>query len=339
MTVSLQVRLAKVPHGEPTDDCFSFVRHELADPAEGQLLLRVVYLSLDPYMRGFMSHAQPGDDLIGSTVCEVVASRHPDFRVGDLVSSFSGWQTYALSDGTGLEKIDPSAAPISTALGVLGVPGFTAYAGLLEIGRPQPGETVVVAAAAGAVGSVVGQVARLKGARSVGIAGGADKCRLLTEEFGFDVAVDRRSPDFAAELAAAVPNGVDVYFENVGGDVSRQVYQHVNEGARVPVCGMVSTYNDTAAPAGPDGTDAFIQLIQGKRMSLQGFIHFALRPGWDAEFRREMPAWVASGDVRYREDIVDGLEAAPTAFRRMLAGGTVGKTLVRVGDDPTGVTP
>jgi NADPH-dependent curcumin reductase CurA len=335
MTASLQVHLAQRPHGAPGDEVFSFVYTDVPDPADGQVLLRAVYLSLDPYMRGWMDHAEPGAQIIGSTVCEVVSSRHPDFAVGEFVGAFTGWQSYALSDGSGLEPLDPAAAPISAALGVLGVPGFTAYAGLLDIGRPQPGETVVVAAAAGPVGSVVGQVARLKGARSVGIAGGADKCRLLVDEFGFDAAIDRRSPTLAEDLAAAVPDGVDVYFENVGGPVSREVYRHVNDGARVPVCGMVSTYNDTEPPAGPDGTDEFLQLIQHRSLSLQGFLHFALRPTWDKEFRREMPAWVSAREVRYREDIVEGLEQAPAAFRRMLSGATVGKTLVRVGTDPT----
>lgn len=335
MTTAHTVRLAKTPHGEPDDDCFSIDESELPEPAAGELLLRVVYLSLDPYMRGFMRHVPSGTGMIGSTICEVVASRHPDFSEGDIVSSFSGWTTYALSNGEGLERVDPEAGPISTAIGVLGVPGFTAYAGLLGIGQPKPGETVVVAAAAGPVGSVVGQIARLKGARSVGIVGGEDKRRLLIDEFGFDVALDRRSPDFADELARAVPDGIDVYFENVGGEVSRHVYGHVTYGARVPVCGMASTYNSTEPPAGPDGTDAFLQLIQDRSLTLRGFLHSDLRPAWDADYRRDMPRWVSEGDVRYREDVTDGLEAAPAAFRRMLAGATVGKTLVRVGADPT----
>src|SRR4051794_6460118 len=245
--ISTQVRLARRPHGEPDDSTFDFVDQEVPDPADGQLLLRVVYLSLDPYMRGRMSAAESyaapvevGDVLVGGTVSEVVESRHRDYAVGDLVLSYSGWQSYALSDGRGLRKLDPAATPVSTALGVLGMTGFTAYAGLLEIGRPQPGETVVVAAATGPVGSAVGQIARIKGARAVGIAGGPEKCAALLEEFGFDAAVDHRSPEFAADLAASVPDGIDVYFENVGGQVADRVFRHLNLYARVPVCGLVA---------------------------------------------------------------------------------------------------
>ncbi len=259
MTVT-QIRLAKRPEGEPDDSCFTVVTHdEPPEPADGQVLLRVVYLSLDPYMRGRMSaaksYADPvevGDVLVGGTVCEVISSRHPDHAAGDFVLSYSGWQTHALADGSRLRKLDPSVVPLSTALGVLGMPGFTAYAGLLEIGKPQEGETVVVAAATGPVGSAVGQIAKLKGARAVGIAGGPDKCRALIEEFGFDAAVDHRSPTFAADLKAAVPDGVDVYFENVGGHVAAEVFKRMNLYGRVPVCGLVANYNATSAPEGPD---------------------------------------------------------------------------------------
>src|SRR6476661_7979175 len=221
-----QVRLARRPEGEPDDSTYRFTHDEVPSPADGQVLLRVVYLSLDPYMRGRMSAARSyaapvevGDVLVGGTVCVVEESRHPDYADGDYVLSYSGWQTHALSDGSGLRRLDPSVVTLSTALGVLGMPGFTAYAGLLEIGKPQEGETVAVAAATGPVGSAVGQIARLKGARAVGIAGGPDKVRALTEEFGFDAALDHRSPDFRDRLAAACPSGIDVYFENVGGEV------------------------------------------------------------------------------------------------------------------------
>jgi NADPH-dependent curcumin reductase CurA len=336
-TGATQVRLARRPVGEPGDDTYEFTHDAVPEPAEGQLVLRVLYLSLDPYMRGRMSDAESyaapvevGDVLVGGTVCEVVSSRHPDWAPGDLVLSYSGWQTHALSDGRGLRRLDPSTAPPSTALGVLGMPGFTAYAGLLEIGRPQPGETVVVAAATGPVGSAVGQIARLKGARAVGIAGGPSKCRALLEDFGFDAAVDHRSDTFAADLAAAVPDGIDVYFENVGGPVAREVFRHVNLYARVPVCGLVASYNARTAPDGPDRLPGFLGLVLRKSLTVRGFIQGEFTASYGRDFARDMSAWVADGSVRYREDIVDGLESAPEAFRALLSGRNFGKALVRV---------
>ena len=334
-----QVRLAKRPEGEPGDDCFDITHDEVSSPAEGQLLLRVLYLSLDPYMRGRMSaaksYADPvevGDVLVGATVCEVVESRHPDWSPGDVVLSYSGWTSHALSDGTGLRRLDPSQAPVSTALGVLGMPGFTAYAGLLEIGRPQPGETVVVAAATGPVGSAVGQIAKVKGARAVGIAGGPDKCRALLEEFGFDAAVDHRSETFADDLATALPEGADVYFENVGGAVGRAVSRHLNLYARVPVCGLVADYNATSAPTGPDRLPAYLRLVLTQSLTVRGFIQGEFVRSHTQDFLRDMPGWVADGSVRYREDVTEGLENAPEAFRGMLAGRNFGKTLIKLTD-------
>jgi NADPH-dependent curcumin reductase CurA len=224
---------------------------------------------------------------------------------------------------------------VSTALGVLGMPGFTAYSGLLEIGKPQPGETVVVAAATGPVGSAVGQIARLKGARAVGVAGGPEKCRALLEDFGFDAAVDHRSATFADDLAAAVPDGIDVYFENVGGHVAREVARHYNLYARVPVCGLVADYNATSAPSGPDRLPGFMRLVLAKSLTVRGFIQSEFTRSHGRDFLRDMSGWVADGSVRYREDVVDGLENAPEAFRGMLAGRNFGKVLVRVSDDPT----
>jgi NADPH-dependent curcumin reductase CurA len=337
-----RILLAKRPDGVPDDGCLSLERADLPEPAEGQLLLRVIYLSLDPYVRGRMndaeSYAPPmrlGDVIVGGTVCEVMASRHPDYAVGEIVLSYSGWQSHALSDGTGLRRIDPSVAPPSTALGVLGMPGFTAYAGLLEIGRPQPGETVVVAAATGPVGSAVGQIARIRGARAVGIAGGPDKCRALTDDLGFDAAVDHRSPTFAEDLDAAVPDGIDVYFENVGGHVAAQVFKRMNLYGRVPVCGLVADYNATARPEGPDRLPGFMGLVLRKSLTVRGFIQSEFTRSHGRDFVRDMSGWVADGSVRYREDVVDGLENAPEAFRGMLAGRNFGKLLVRVGPDPT----
>ncbi len=342
MTASRQVLLARRPEGEPGDDCFEFTEHELPELTDGQLLLRVVYLSLDPYMRGRMSagpsYAAPvevGGLLVGGTVCVVEESRNARFDVGELVLSYAGWQTHAISDGRGLRRLDPSLVPISTALGVLGMPGFTAYAGLLEIGRPQPGETVVVAAATGPVGSAVGQIAKLKGARAVGIAGGEDKCRALVEEFGFDVALDHRSSTFAEDLKAAVPEGIDVYFENVGGHVAREVFKRMNLYGRVPVCGLVADYNATSAPEGPNRLPAFMRLILTKSLLIRGFIQSEFTESHGADFVREMSGWVGDGSVRYREDVVEGLDAAPEAFRGLLTGRNFGKLLVRVSPDPT----
>ncbi|MEO5651330.1 MAG: NADP-dependent oxidoreductase [Marmoricola sp.] len=342
MTTSTQVRLARRPQGEPDDATYAFVEHELPAITEGQLLLRVVYLSLDPYMRGRMndakSYAAPAqiDEVLGAgTVCVVEESRHPDFEVGEMVLSYSGWQTHQVSDGTGLRRLDPSLAPVSTALGVLGMPGFTAYAGLLEIGRPQVGETVVVAAATGPVGSAVGQIAKVKGARAVGIAGGERKRQALLDEFGFDVALDHRSPTFADDLAAAVPDGIDVYFENVGGHVAREVFRRMNRYGRVPVCGLVAGYNATSAPEGPDRLPAFMGLMLTKSLTVRGFIQDEFTASHGRDFVREMSQWIASGEVRYREDVVEGLDAAPEAFRGLLTGRNFGKLLVRVSADPT----
>ena len=250
MTETVQrIVLASRPVGEPTLDNFRLEELPIPQPGPGQMLLRTLWLSLDPYMRGRMSdapsYAKPvgiGGVMEGGTVSEVVASNVPRFAKGDIVVGRTGWQTHALSDGSSLQKVEPTRAPIQTALGILGMPGMTAYMGLLEIGKPAAGETVVVAAASGAVGSVVGQIARIKDARAVGIAGGPDKCRYVTEQLGFNACIDHRAPDFAARLATACPKGIDVYFENVGGAVSEAVFPLLNPFARIPVCGLVSMY-------------------------------------------------------------------------------------------------
>jgi len=337
-----QVQLARRPEGEPGDDTYAFVEVDLPPLSMGQVLLRVVYLSLDPYMRGRMSAAESyaapvdiGDVMVGGTVCEVLESRHDDFAPGELVLSYSGWQTHAVTDGSRLRKLDPSAAPVSTALGVLGMPGFTAYAGLLEIGRPQPGETVVVAAATGPVGSAVGQIAGLKGARAVGIAGGPEKCRSLIDDFGFDAAIDHRSSTFPDDLAAAVPDGIDVYFENVGGHVAREVFKRMNLYGRVPVCGLVADYNASGSPEGIDRLPGFMRRVLTKSLTVRGFIQGEFTRSHGPDFMRDMSAWVADGSVRYKEHVVDGLDAAPQAFRDLLAGRNFGKMLVRVSPDPT----
>lgn len=337
MTTSTQIRLAARPVGEPQDCDFETTTEELPELADGQVLLRTLYLSLDPYMRGRMSdaksYAEPvpiGGVMVGATVCEVVESRSDRRSVGDVVLAYTGWQTYAVADARATRRLDPQLAPVQTALGVLGMPGFTAYAGLLEIGRPQPGETVVVAAATGPVGSAVGQIARIKGARAVGIAGGEEKTRALTEYFGFDVGIDHRAPDFEEQLAAATPDGVDVYFENVGGPVGAAVVRRLNKLARMPVCGLVADYNATEVPAGPDRLPGFMGRVLRLSLTVRGFIQDEFVPTHHEAFLREMGAWVADGQVRYREDVVDGLENAPEAFRGLLTGRNFGKLIIKV---------
>lgn len=338
-TINRRVVLAVRPRGLPTPQNFRLEETAVPTPNEGQVLLRTLYLSLDPYMRGLMNEIGPtyapsvrlGEPMAGGTVNRVVTSKHPQFRAGDLVLGNAGWQDYALSDGQDLVPLGEMAQP-SLALGGLGMPGFTAYVGLLDIGQPKPGETVVVAAATGAVGAVVGQIAKLKGARVVGIAGGTDKCRFAVEELGVDVCLDRRDPQLAERLAAACPDGIDVYFENVGGPVFDAVLPLLNIGARVPVCGVIAHYNDETLPPGPNRLPLLMGDAVQKRLRIQGFIildHYAER--FDA-FRRDMGEWVAASQVKLREDLVDGLENASAAFIGLLEGRNFGKLVVRVAD-------
>lgn len=339
-TLQRAIVLNSRPVGAPTPDNFRLREAPLPTPADGELLLRTLYLSLDPYMRGRMSEARSyakpmaiGEVMVGGTVSRVQVSRHPDFKQGDLVLGFSGWQDHALSDGTGLSKLDPKMEAPSLALGVLGMPGFTAYMGLLDIGQPKAGETVVVAAASGAVGSVVGQIAKLKGCRSVGVAGGPEKCRYVVDELGFDACIDHRDADFAAELAAACPEGIDVYFESVGGKVFDAVLPLLNAQARIPVCGLIANYNATELPAGPDRLGLLMGNILSRRMRVQGFIIFDDYGDRYGEFIQQMGPWVQAGKIKFREDIVDGLDQAPQAFIGMLTGSNFGKLVVRVASE------
>ncbi|WP_137726241.1 NADP-dependent oxidoreductase [Prescottella subtropica] len=337
---STRIVLASRPDGDPTPDNFRTETTELPELSDGQVLLRTVYLSLDPYMRGRMSAAESyadpvevGDVMVGGTVAQVVESRHPDVPAGSHVLAYSGWQTHAVADGGTVRLLDPNRAPLSTALGVLGMPGFTAYAGLLRIGRPQPGETVVVAAASGPVGSAVGQIAKIHGARAVGIAGGAEKCAYLRDELGFDAAVDHCVDDFREQLAAAVPDGIDVYFENVGGPVTAAVVPLLNTYARIPVCGLVSQYNATSAPEGPDRLPAFLGAVLTKSLTVRGFIQAEFVRDMHLDFQRDAARWIAEGRLKCREDVVDGLGNAPDAFAGLLRGRNFGKLVVRVGPE------
>jgi len=329
------------PVGRPEQSDFALMEEAVPEPGDGGVLLQTLYLSLDPYMRGRMSDAKSyaapleiGDPITGGTVSVVEQSNNADFAVGDIVLSHVGWQDYAVSDGRGLRKIDPSLAPISTAVGVLGMPGFTAYVGLLLHGRPQAGETVVVAAASGAVGAAVGQIAKIKGCRAVGIAGGPEKCAYVTEELGFDACLDHRAPGLPERLAEACPGGIDVYFENVAGPVFDAVMPLLNPFSRIPVCGLISQYNATELPPGPNLLPMFMGMVLRRKISVRGFIqgdHLDLMP----DFIRDMPEWIRQGRLKYREDVVDGLENAVEAFQGLLEGRNFGKLVIRVSDDPT----
>ena len=332
-----QIVLASRPKGPPTPENFRLEEVPMPVMPPAGLLLRVLYLSLDPYMRGRMddrkSYAKPvGIDEVmsGESVCEVIASDRPGYAAGDIVLAPTGWRTHAAWDGAALRKLDPGLAPITTGLGVLGMPGFTAYAGLNLIGKPKQGETVVVAAASGPVGSLVGQLAKMAGARAIGIAGGAEKCRYVAEEFRFDAAVDHRACDFAEKLAAACPKGIDVYFENVGGAVWQAVLPLLNTFARVPVCGLIAQYSAAGQAAGPNLLPATMREVLSKSLTLRGFINYEFAAEHYSDFLRIVSTAIADGRVRYREDITDGLENAPAAFIGMLEGRNFGKTLVRV---------
>jgi NADPH-dependent curcumin reductase CurA len=331
-----QVLLKRRPTGMPQSADFEIVDAPLPDPDAGEALVRGLYLSLDPYMRGRISgarsYAKPveiGAVIEGRVVGQIVRSRDPAFAEGDFVLGGAGWQLYSAVPASGLVKLDPAAAPLSTALGVLGMPGLTAFIGLDAIGKPKAGETIVVAAASGAVGAVAGQLAKRLGARVVGIAGGGDKCRYVETELGFDACLDHRSADLAADLDHACPNGIDVYFENVGGKVQEAVFPRLNDFARMVMCGMVSEYNDIEPRPGPN-----LMAVVRKRLHIQGFI---VGDHWRrfAEYRAMAAPLVKSGALKYREDIVDGLDRAPEAFIGLLQGRNFGKLLVRLAPDPT----
>jgi NADPH-dependent curcumin reductase len=331
-----QVLLKRRPTGAPTIADFTIADAPLPDPADGEVLVRGIYLSLDPYMRGRISgarsYAKPveiGAVIEGRVVGEVARSHDANFREGDFVLGGYGWQLYSVVPGHGLLRLDPAEAPLSTALGVLGMPGLTAYVGLSEIGRPQAGETVVVSAASGAVGTVASQLAKRSGARVVGIAGGAEKCRYVEAELGLEACIDHRSPALGDALDRACPNGIDVYFENVGGDVQQAAFARLNDFGRMIMCGMVAEYNDVAPRPGPN-----LMAAVRKRLKIQGFIVSDQWQRW-GEYRALAAPLVRNGALRYREDIVDGLDNAPAAFIGLLQGRNFGKLLVRLGADPT----
>lgn len=329
---SREIRLASRPVGWPEESDFELVEVPIAEPGEGEILVRNLYMSVDPYMRGRMrdveSYTPPfqvGETLTGGSIGRVEVSRHPDFAAGDHVVGMQGWRERYVSDGTGQRKIDPDLAPLPAYLGTLGMPGMTAYVGLLDIGKPQAGETVFVSAAAGAVGSVAGQIGKIKGCRVVGSAGSAEKVAYLTEELGFDAAFNYRDTDPDSGLAEHCPDGIDVYFENVGGPTLEAALAHMRPFGRIPVCGMIALYNEEVPPAGPRN---LIQIIP-KRLTLRGFI---VSDHMDrmADFTRDVGGWLTEGRVRSRETVVDGIDNAPAAFIGLLRGDNIGKMVVRL---------
>lgn len=335
-----RIVLASRPKGSPVQDNFRLEEVTAPVPQKGEVLLRSIYLSLDPYMRGRMSDApsyappvEVGAVMVGATVCQIEESRNPDFEKGEWVLSYNGWQLYALSDGSDLTKLGTNPEKPSFALGILGMPGFTAYMGLLDIGKPKQGETLVVAAATGPVGSTVGQIGKIKGCRVIGVAGGPEKCTYAKETLGFDECLDHKDPEFADQLKEACPDGIDIYYENVGGKVFDGVLPLLNVGARIPVCGLVSQYNNTKLPDGPDRLSQLMGTILVKRIKVQGFIIFDDYGHRYDEFSQEMMEMLGTGKIHFLEQIVEGLENAPKEFMGMLKGENFGKLVIKVNNE------
>jgi len=334
-----QVLLASRPKGAPTSDNFRLEETTKPEPKAGEVLLKTIYLSLDPYMRGRMNDAKSYADpveidqvMVGGTVAQVEASNNDNFAVGDWVLSYSGWQDYSVSDGKDLMPLGKRPNNPSYALGIMGMPGFTAYMGLLDIGQPKEGDTVVVAAATGPVGATVGQIAKIKGCKAIGVAGGEEKCRYAVETLGFDACIDHKSDDFEQQLEKACSGGIDVYYENVGGKVFDAVLPLLNTGARVPLCGLVSQYNATELPSGPDRLSMLMGTLLTKRIKMQGFIIFDDYAHRYNEFADDMTKWLKENKVTYREQVVEGLEEAPQAFVGMLEGRNFGKLVIKVNE-------
>jgi len=335
--INRRIVLASRPVGAPVEENFRFETSSIPLPEEGQVLLRTIFLSLDPYMRGRMSNAPSYADpvkidevMVGATVCQVETSRHPDYKEGEWVLAYSGWQDYALSDGSDLTRLGTRPKNPSYALGILGMPGFTAYMGLLDIGRPKQTETLVVAAATGPVGATVGQIGKLKGCRVVGVAGGSEKCKYAKKILGFDECLDHKAPDFAQQLKKACSRGIDIYFESVGGKVFDAVLPLLNTKARIPVCGLISRYNATHLPDGPDRMSLLMGTILVKRITVKGFIIFDDYGPRYNEFAKDMSQWLSTGQIKYREHRVEKLGNAPKAFIGLLEGQNFGKLVVRV---------
>ncbi|MFQ5636522.1 MAG: NADP-dependent oxidoreductase [bacterium] len=329
-----QYLLAARPVGLPKNSDWEYKESPAPKPSDGELLLRVLYISIDPAMRGWMnegkSYIDPvaiGDVMRALAIGRVVESNHPDFQVGDHVSGGLGVQSYALSDGKGLMKVDPEIAPLPLYLSALGMPGMTAYFGLLEVGQPNAGETLVVSGASGAVGSVVGQIGKIKGCRVVGLAGGEKKCSYLVKDLGFDAAIDYKSQDLRTGLKEHCPHGIDVYFDNVGGEILDTVLTRINRGARIPICGAISQYNNTTAVKGPSN---YLSLLVN-RARMQGFVVFDFA-GRYQEAAQEMGLWLAQGKLKSKEHIVEGIETFPETLLMLFSGENYGKLIIKVAD-------
>lgn len=335
-----EILLASRPEGAPTQANFEHREAETPQPKDGEALLRVIYLSVDPYLRGRMNDVksyippfQPGGPIASGCVAEVMETKTAELKKGDIVTGMMNWAEWQTHSGEGLTKLDPSMGRLSYALGVLGMPGMTAWAGLNLHGKPKQGETIVVSAATGAVGSLVCQLAKAKGLRVVGVAGGAEKCAYAVEELGCDACVDHRDPDLKAKLKDACPDGVDIYFENVGGVTLAAVMPLMNPFSRIPLCGMISVYNATGPAEGPDRSAAMWRAFLVNRITVRGFIvsdHWSEYP----KFLAEVAPMLKSGEVKARESVTEGLGDAPKAFIELLEGGNFGKAVVKVGDDP-----
>ncbi|MBO0351949.1 NADP-dependent oxidoreductase [Phormidium pseudopriestleyi FRX01] len=335
-SMNQQILLKSYPTGAPTRSNFALVETAIPQPRDGEVLNRTIYLSLDPYMRGRMSDresyatpAELGKVMVGSTVSQVMKSKHPQFSEGDFVVGYDGWQAYGISKGESLRKLDPNQVPISYALGITGMPGMTAYFSLLDIGQPKAGETVVVSAASGAAGSVVGQIAKIKGCRAVGVVGSDQKCDYIVNELGFDACINRKTQDLNSALKAACPNGIDVYVDHTAGPILEAVLQQINLGARIPLVGLISQYNAEKLPTGPN-----LMPLLVKRALIKGFLVGDYQER-HAEFIHDVSQWLQAGKLKYKEDVVKGLEAAPDAFMGLFQGQNFGKLIVQVGDNPT----
>jgi NADPH:quinone reductase len=334
-TVNRQFVLASRPAGVPEESNFKLVETPIPELKDGEFLARAMHLSVDPYMRGRISQAKSyaagveiGGLMVGSGVARVVESKNAKFAAGDVVDVYMGWQEYVISNGKGIRKLDPSVAPVSTALGVLGGTGLTAYFGLLDVCNPKPGETVVVSGAAGAVGSIVGQIAKIKGCRTVGIAGGDDKVEWIQKDCGYDAAFNyKTTQDYGAKLKELCPRGIDVYFDNVGGTITDAVFMQINTFARMSICGQISQYNNAKPEMGP----RLLGMLIVARAKAQGFLitDYMARFG---EGLAELSGWLREGKLKYREDIVEGFENLPKAFIGLFHGENIGKRIVKVGD-------
>ena len=330
--INIKVLLADRPNGYPVESDFEIVESPIPKVEEGHVLIKTEYLSLDPYMRGRMNDVKSyapsvniGDVMVGGAVGKVIESRSPLFSVGEIVEGRLGWQSYALSDGIGLRRIDPEIAPIQTSVGVLGMPGLTAYFGFLDVCEPVPGDTVVISAASGAVGQIVGQIARIMGCRVVGTAGSEEKVRYIVDELGFDVGINYKKNNVSDALDLACPNGIDVYFDNVGGFVTDAVMDRINSGARIAICGQISQYNLVEPELAPRN----LSILTRSQAKMEGFLVFAYESRYEEGLTR-MAQWIRDGELKYKEDIVQGLKYAPKTFIGMLNGENLGKTLIKV---------